>query len=281
MKNILIISLLAFASQVAQASETVEINRVKYTKYSEDEIRSMIVKMNSLQPDMSAKQVISIMGQPIREQLVSNSPPQRILVYPLSIVVSLYLNSRSREWAVSTPKLYGTPLCQTDEGTTQKDAIGASVTEYPAINCIPRKFGQSSAPQKSGMPTAKTSASWELLREVPARGIFSGSKQYFDAKNVELKGQIKVVRAMYSFDSVQRVSFAPPYKSYIELTWVSCDQAKIDSGENLFYKVTDYYAGDMGTGQLVKSSISKDGYENDALNWQKDYNETFTKKFCG
>jgi outer membrane protein assembly factor BamE (lipoprotein component of BamABCDE complex) len=89
MKNILIISLLAFASQVAQASETVEINRVKYTKYSEDEIRSMIVKMNSLQPDMSAKQVISIMGQPIREQLVSNSPPQRILVYPLSIVVSL------------------------------------------------------------------------------------------------------------------------------------------------------------------------------------------------
>lgn len=281
MKKILTTLLLAAATQFAQASETVEINRVKYTKYTDDEIRSMIVKMNSLQPDMSAKQVISIMGQPTREQLVSNSPPQRILVYPLSIVVSLYLNSRTREWAVSTPKLYGTPLCQTDEGTTQKDAIGATVTEYPSINCIPRKFGQSSVPQKSGMPTAKTPTSWELLREIPARGTLPGSKQYFDAKNVEVKGSIKVVRAMYSFDSVQRVSYAPPYKSYIELTWVSCDQAKIASGENLFYKVTDYYAGDMGSGQLVKSSTSKDGDENDTFNWKRDYNDTFTKKFCG
>lgn len=89
------------------------------------------------------------------------------------------------------------------------------------------------------------------------------------------------MRSLYSFDSVQRVSFAPPYKSYVELTWVSCDQAKISSGENLFYKVTDYYAGDMGTGQLVKSSTSKDGDENDAFNWKRDYNDTFTKKFCG
>lgn len=287
MKKILTTFFLAAATQLAHSSETVEINRVKYTKYSDDEIRSMIVKMNSLQPDMSAKQVISIMGQPIREQLVSNSPPQRILVYPLSIVVSLYLNSRTREWAVSTPKLYGTPLCQTDEGTTQKDAIGASVTEYPGINCIPRKFGQSSTPTavKSGMPAPKTAANWELVREIQPRGDFAGGKLYYDNKNVEARGSVKVIRMLYNYNVAQRqsgtYSITPAHKSYIALTWVSCDPAKISSEDNLFHKTTDYYSGDMGTGQVVKSNTEKDGAENDSFNWKTDYNKAFTNKFCG
>lgn len=160
MKKILLL-LIAAAANLAMASETVEINKVKYTKYSDAEVRGLIGKMNSIQPDMTVDQLVSIMGKPIREQVVSASPPQRIFVYPLSIMVSLYRNSRSREWQVSAPALYGTPICQREDGIAQKNAIGAEVTEYPSINCIPRRFGPPCAEERhpanrrSGLATAQ------------------------------------------------------------------------------------------------------------------------------
>lgn len=152
MKKVTVLAVLAAAMNLALASETVEINKSKYTKYSDSEVRSFIVKMNSVQSDMTVDQVVSVLGKPIREQLVSNSPPQRIVVYPLGIVISLYRSSRTHEWLVTAPALYGSPLCQREDGTPQQNAIGAEVVEYPSINCIPRKFAAKSEARSEPSP---------------------------------------------------------------------------------------------------------------------------------
>jgi hypothetical protein len=135
------------------------------------------------------------------------------------------------------------------------------------------------------MPAPKSAANWELLREIQPRGDFAGGKMYYDTKNVEARGSVKVIRMLYNYNVAQRqsgtYSVTPAHKAYIALTWVSCDPAKISSDDNLFYKTTDYYSGDMGTGQVVKSVTEKDGAENDNFNWKTDYNKAFTNKFCG
>lgn len=261
------------------ASETVEINKAKYTKYSDAEVRTYIVKMNSVQPEMTVDQVVSLLGKPIREQIVSASPPQRILVFPLSIVVSIYLNSRTRTWLVTAPPLYGTPLCQREDGVPQKNAIGADVIEYPNINCIPRKFGP--PPPKSTMTAQSYATKWELLYEAPSRGNSLGAREYFDAANIDASGKIKKVRLLTSLRQEEQKTYkGAKYRSMITQTWISCDEAAIAEGRNLFNKADEYYAGEMGTGAIVESSIKSKTDEADDLYWKKDYGGDTTKKFC-
>lgn len=276
MKKLLTVTLLALSSAAALASETVEINKTKYTKYSDSEVREFIVKMNSIQPDMSVDQVLGIMGRPIREQLVSASPPQRILVYPLSIVISLYQNSRSRQWQVTTPALYGSPLCQREDGVPVKNAIGAAVIDYPNITCIPSKFGPPQA--KSALPST-SAAKWELLKTYPANGNGPGSSDYVDTKPVESTPTTKTIRRLSSYAADTQSSRVGVYRSMVTLTTVSCEPSKLDSG-NLFDKVTEYYSGEMGSGKLIKSTSLKKSDEADSYFWSKDYDGTLTKKVC-
>jgi uncharacterized membrane protein len=124
MKKTILLTLLASMLHVTMAAETVEINKVKYTKYSDAEIRNYVAKVNSVRPDMTSTQVTALLGKPVREQVVSDSPPQRIFVFPLSVVVSVYFNRTSRTWLVTTPTLYGSPLCQREDGLPLKNSLG-------------------------------------------------------------------------------------------------------------------------------------------------------------
>jgi hypothetical protein len=224
MKKIVLFFLLAFAANLTVASETVVISNARYTKYSDPEVREFISKMHSIQPDMTVDQVLSIMGRPLREQLVQAAPPQRVLVYPLSIVISTYQSSRTGQWLVSAPALYGSPLCQREDGVAQRNAIGVEVTDYPSVNCIPRKFGP---PQTKSALSNQIPANWELLATYPGNASIPASKNYYDAKNIELTGEIKKVRTLSSFASDIRNQVLGTYRSNVTLTWVSCDPAKI------------------------------------------------------
>jgi hypothetical protein len=266
------------------ATAAISFSAHAVAQYSDSQIRSYISKGNSIQPDMTVNQVVSIMGQPVREQLVSNSPPQRILVYPLGIVVSFYRSSRTQEWLVTMPTLYGSPLCQREDGAVQKNAIGAEFVETPGTNCIPKKFGPQ-AP-KSAMPAQKTPAKWQLLKENSPYQSGDGVshpdwKYFYDSGSVSGSGTMKTVRQMESYGGDQRTYHGNAYRSKLELTMVSCDAEKIQQGKSTLAKLTEYYSGEMGTGAVVETTKNE---ENDPTMgdyfWHKDYIGLITKQVC-
>lgn len=237
-------------------------------KYSDGEIKGFIAKMNSIKPDMNVSQVLSIMGQPMKEQSISNSSPQKIFTYPLSIVVNFYRSSRTGEWQVATPKLYTNPVCQREDGAVQRNVIGAEFVETPGTNCIPQRFFPG---PKSDIQGQGGAANWQFLKE-------SGSiKEYFDPKSVKPSGQFKEVLTMDSYyEPMQSFAFGYAYQSSIAVKLVSCDQKR--AGKNVFTKQSEYRKGPMGQGPITNKNIPTTENFNDDYWWKE--NEALTKAVC-
>lgn len=271
MKKIFLITLLATVANLAMASETVEINKAKYTKYSDSEVRNYIVKMNSIRPDMTVDQVVSILGKPIREQSVSASPPQRILVYPLAIVVSMYRNSRSHEWLVTAPPLYGNPLCQREDGAPQKNSIGADATEYPSINCIPQKFaGKPEAKREPASAAAPASTGkWASIDE--NRHV----KLYYDPSSVETIGprtmSVSILRSFADPEGEGRYQ----YRSEVSQIIISCND--LTWGQ----KSARTFSDEMATGRVIYATEKpKDNPEMQRIPSEDSYPYYVGKKIC-
>lgn len=191
MKKILLASLLALTVSLVQASEPITIGGVKTLKYSDSEVREYIKKMNAVRTDMTVDQVLAILGRPYREQPVSST--QRIFVYPLSIIVSFYRNSRSGQWQVAAPTLYTNPYCQRVDGAPQTGVLGQDATEYPNVNCIPKPGSKRQAeatPKPVSQPITASSLpaaeKIDLVEESTAEVTLTGL--FYDAR----KGQIQI-----------------------------------------------------------------------------------------
>jgi hypothetical protein len=224
MKKTILLTLLASMLHVTMAAETVEINKVKYTKYSDAEIRNYMAKVNSVRPDMTSTQVAALLGKPVREQVVSDSPPQRIVVFPLSVVVSFYFNRASRTWLVTTPTLYGSPLCQREDGLPLKNSLGTEIIDYPSITCIPQRFATnaSSKPKSPPMAARFSAAKWQLIDK--GRGGREGSNElYLDTNSIKTIGpRTAEVAILRSFDSSHNDD-GPTYQSEAIQLVISCD----------------------------------------------------------
>ena len=222
MKKPILLALFAAVMNVTTAAETVVINNTKYTKYSDTEIGDYIAKMNSVRPDMTVDQVTALLGKPIREQVVSESPPQRIVVFKLSVVVSLYFDQRNRTWRVTAPPLYGSPLCQREDGRPLKNSLGTEIIDYPSITCIPQRFAAGSK-SKAPPPASRFSAAkWELIYK--GAGFREGSDEmYIDRSSIKVIGPRTVeVTLLRSFDSPHEYE-GPTFQSEIHQLVISCN----------------------------------------------------------
>jgi hypothetical protein len=225
-------------ANLAMATEIVQINKTKYTKYSDAEIRTYITKTNSIRPDMTAAQVIAILGKPIREQSVSESPPQRILVFPLSIVVSFYFNRTSRTWLVTSPTLYGSPLCQREDGLPLKNSIGLEIIDYPGISCVPQKFDTSSSAKPKSPPVASwvSSAKWKLIHK---GNRIDSDELYLDTSHIKTISPGTVEVAMLRSYGSPQTHEGPTFQSKAMRFVISCDNSTwgYRSAQNFSYEM--------------------------------------------
>lgn len=235
-------------------------------KFSDSEIRMQIARMNSIKTDMTTAQVVSILGQPQREQLVSST--QRILVYPLSIVVSFYQNKRTGEWQVTSPALYGSPVCIKETGEVQRDRLGATFVEVPGTDCIPVRFfpelvkaRQDKAKAAQGTLSAGT---WQPLT------VDGGVKTFYDASSMKRTGGFVEVKKMTSFDKPTEGGMtSPPYQSRIEIKLVNCDPALV-AQQNVFSLEDELYSAAVGKGNVVQRSKAKPEWQKDRFWWKDD-----------
>ncbi|MGZ8290877.1 MAG: surface-adhesin E family protein [Telluria sp.] len=236
-------------------------------KFSDDEIRMQISRMNSIKTDMTVAQVVSILGQPQREQLVSST--QRILVYPLSIVVSFYQSSRTGQWQVTSPALYGSPVCVKETGEPQRDRLGATFVEVPGTSCIPVRFfpelvkaRQDKAKAAQGTLGAGT---WQPLT------VNGGVKTFYDARSMKRTGDLVEVKKMTSFDKPTEGGMTtPPYQSRIEINLVNCDPTLVAQQKNVFTVADEYYSAAAGKGGVVHRSKAKPEWQKDRFWWSDD-----------
>jgi hypothetical protein len=271
MKKILLLALLALSASLANASEPVTIGGVKTLKYSDSEVREYVKKMNSVKADMTVEEVLAIMGRPYREQFVSST--QRILVYPLSIIVSFYQNSQTKKWQVTTPTLYTNPYCQRMDSAPQTGVIGQDATEYPNVNCIP-KPGSKPQADETPKPVVKRIAmsslpkpEWKLLSSFAGIKGVSANKTYYDIHPV-INGKNMMVRTMMTYPTEQGAGHATyRYRSVVYLLLVSC---KPSDEESLFIKGTESYTGEMGTGNRIAFS-DETHLESNKEFWLTDY----------
>jgi len=244
-------------------------------KFSDDEIRMQIARMNSIKPDMTMAQVVSILGQPQREQLVSSA--QRILVYPLSIVMSFYRSSRTGQWQVTTPALYGSPVCVKEDGTLQQDRLGATYVEIPGTSCIPVRFfpelvkaGQEKAKAALGTLAA---GNWQPLK------TDGGVNTYYDARSMKRTGDLVEVKKMTSFDKPTEGGMTtPPYQSRIEVKLVNCAPSLSAQHKNVFGVEDEYYSAAAGKGSVVYRSKTNPTWKKDPFWWRED--EELTTATC-
>ena len=224
MKKTILLALFAAVMNVTTAAETVVINNTKYTKYSDTEIGDYIAKMNSVRPDMTVDQVTALLGKPIREQVVSESPPQRIVVFKLSVVVSFHFDHRNRTWRVTAPPLYGSPLCQREDGRPLKNSLGTEIIDYPSITCIPQRFAASSGSKSKAPPVASrfSAAKWELI-DKGAGGREGSDEMYIDRSSIKTVAPRTVeVTLLRSFDSPHKDE-GPTFQSEIHRLIIACD----------------------------------------------------------
>lgn len=257
MKKILLLALLGLFASLANASEPVTIDGVKTLKYSDSEVREYVKKMNSLNSGMTVEEVLAIMGRPYREQPVSST--QRIFVYPLSIIVSFYQNSRTRQWQVTTPVLYTNPYCQRMDSAPQTGVLGQDATEYPNVNCIP-KPGTKPQVDETPRPVVRRidmsslpKPEWKLLSSFAGDKWQSASKTYYDTSPVK-NGKNMMVREMMTYPTEQGAGITTyRYRSIVYLLLVSC---KSSDAESVFIKATESYSGEMGAGNRVNADDS-------------------------
>lgn len=246
MKKIILLALSAALTNMAAAAETVVINNTKYTKYSDTEIGDYIAKMNSVRPDMTVDQVTALLGRPIREQVVSDSPPQRIVVFKLSVVVSFNLNHRKRIWRVSATPLYGSPLCQREDGRPLKNSLGTEVIDYPSITCIPQKFSANSGSKSKAPPATSRfgNAQWKLIDKGPG-GRDGSDEVYIDDSSMKTTphGTVEVT-LLRSFDS-PRKNEGQTFQSEITQVVISCHDRMWG------YTTMQRFAYEMGRGEVT------------------------------
>lgn len=272
MKKTLLPVLLALSGSPAHASEPVTIGGVKTLKYTDSEVREYVKKMNSLKTDMTVEQVLAIMGQPYREQPVSST--QRIFVYPLSIIVSLYKNRQTGQWQVTAPTLYTNPYCQRMDGAPQTGGLGQDATEYPNVNCIP-KPGSKPQVDETLKPVLQRVAmsslpkpEWKLLSSFAGDKWTSARKIYYDTHHVK-SGKNIMVRQMITYPTEQGAGYATyRYRSEVYLLLVSC---KPGDEESVFIKGTESYSGEMGTGNRV-NVFNDTSSESNKEFWTSDSN---------
>lgn len=233
-------------------------------KYSDAQIKSLVAKMKQLKPDMTTQQVVSLLGQPERQQPVSSK--QIILVYPLSIIVSMVQNSRTGQWQVATPALYTNPACRREDGAPQRGALGEEVVELPGTNCIPARF---MAGPKSALQQAKID--WKVVKDG------TSTKEFIDPASIRQQGEVKEVRTLSSYNWLRNSAvFGYEYRSQIQTMLVSCDAQKIQAGKNVASASDESYLGEMASGAVTyRQKNSNPAY----LYWTD--NPELTAAICG
>lgn len=253
MKKTILLALLTAVMNVTTASETVVINNVKYTKYSDPEIRSYIAKANSVRPEMTLPQVTALLGKPIRDQSVSESPPQHVVVFPLGVVISFYFNRSSRTWLVTAPPFYGSPLCQREDGRPLKSSLGTDIIDYPSISCIPQRFATNSGSKSKTPPVASrfNTAKWVQI-DNGVSGIAGRDGMYIDSNSLKtISPGIVEVTLLRSFSEPQR-GFGPEHQSEIDQLVISCnDSMWKQRGQQQF-------AWEMARGSVVSDAPPKE-----------------------
>jgi hypothetical protein len=246
MKKIIILVLLAAITKVTTAAETVIINNSKFTKYSDAEIGDYIAKMNSVRPDMTVDQVTALLGKPVREEVVSASPPQRIIIFRLAVIVSFRFDRASRTWRVTAPPLYGSPLCQREDGRPMKNSLGIEIIDYPSITCIPQRFVANSGSKSKAAPLTSqfSNAEWKLIHK-GAGGRENSNEMYIDSSSMKTipSGNVEVT-LLRSFDTPRRDE-GPTFQSEISRLVISCNERMWGS------TTMQRFAYEMGRGKIT------------------------------
>lgn len=224
-------------------------------QYTDAQIKTLLDKVSKLKADMPAAGALAIMGQPLREQPISDR--QRILVYPMSLLVNLYLDRQGNGWRIATSKLYTDPFCRYEDGRIQ-DNMGQKGIEVPGTNCIPRRFGPSGP--ASIVPGSIKSSAWQQYN----KGRYYGDSGYvtfmsfYDPKSIVIDGSLRKVWLLDNYDSLQSSFTSPPYQSTYAMAEFSCDASQIAQGKFMRKIMYEYTYDNMGKGQVVRNERKKD-----------------------
>ena len=147
---------------------------------------------------------------------------------------------------VTAPTLYGSPLCQREDGVPQKNSVGIEVIEYPSINCIPQKFFPKPVAKTESPPAPPVDTGpWASIRETRER------KLLYDPSSVKTIGTGKIsVAIMRSFAQADDGGIGPSYRhrSQILQLVISCNDRTW--GQKSYQHFTD----EMGKGRVTSAS---------------------------